>query len=878
MPQYIGAWTHHAWASRKTLLIRLAIAATLGEIAVLALGLDATSYPRFQEFRNVAVTVSVLGNAGAAFVLLQTRYYFPARKAALALGLSWAVSAILGILCLPADHVARPYLYLEWHLQAAVGGIVYVFLRGFEGFHAPSRRFIVGMTLIAIGVTAAYCVVAFHYGHYLPVLVEGSSIRKITTSGFGPAVTATLFVAALLVFRLSSASATENALAVSLLFLSLDIGLLQLTQQRYTVNYYAAHALLMLAGLVTLISALQNLVASRTELASAESRLELLEREARKSAERIRALGELFRSSGVPVGEAAGEMLRIASVCLRPGKPMFARLSRLDGLQVSVHATVTDEDGATNVLSGAASYSQFALEGSIEGVLLTAGGTHAFGDAAREEWRSCIGTSYTVGDQRFFLVFGSPESIVDDPFAEDDIAYVDVVASIFSDVATQRYLYEQEAFSAHHDALTGLPKRSLLHREIREAIEARADFAVALANLDGFRYVNDRDDHETGDRVLSSIADGLRRVSDDDFVARIGGDEFAILIRSGATEDSASSGIAPYAAVFREPQRAGDHRGPYIIAVTASIGVARFPHDGHTVEDLLRRASVALDVAKQRGGSTTVVFDKPMEKILKEAHLHLVELTDAIFGDQLVLDYQPTFDLETRRIVGAEALVRWNHPKRGRIGPGEFVGFAERNGLVGPLTTWVLDQIAFDLATSHDELPNGFRVYFNLAPQLLDNESFIMQLQDLVVERPQLAYQLGIEVTETAAMQNVERALFTIGLFRSWGIAVAIDDFGTGYSSLSYLKQLKVDVVKIDRSFVSDLPNNKEDAALGEMMLRIIDRFGFITLAEGIETEEQARWLTEHGCKLGQGYLVAKPTTFQKLLTYLPKPVQALSS
>jgi len=874
-PPHIGDWTFRARKTWASLPIRLALLAIVGEIATVLLGFYTRPYPRFEEFRHVAVTVSVLGNAGAAFVLLQTRSYFSARKAALALGLSCAISAILGALCLPAGDFARPYLYLEWHLQLAVGAMVYVFFRSCQGLRTPSRWFVIGITLMAVGATAAYLAIAFWYGRHLPLVAEGSSLRGLALSGFGPAVGVLLFVAAVLVLRLSSPTAMERALAISLVLLALDTGFIHVAGHRYTLAYYASHGLLMLAGLVMLVSAIQTLVASRSELASAEMRIALLEPAARQSARRIRALGELFRSSGAPVGDAASEMLRIASVCLRPGKTMFARLSRLEGRQVIVLAAIDASEGAANALSHT-SARRFPLEGSTEGLLLAAGGTHALGDAGNSGWRNSIGASYIVGEERFFLMFGSPDAMDDDPFAEDDVAYVDVVASIFSDVATQRYLHAQEAFRAEHDALTGLPKRSLLHREIREAIEGTRGFSVALANLDGFRYINDRDGHDMGDRVLSGIANGLRSVTGNGFVARIGGDEFGILLPTGVTVESAIAGVAPYAAVFREPLNAGDHRGSNIIAVNASIGIARYPRDGRNVEDLLRRASVALDVAKQRGGSTTVVFDKSMETILKESHLRLVELTDAIFGNQLLLEYQPTFELKTRRVVGAEALVRWDHPRRGRIGPNEFIDFAERNGLVGALTSWVVDQIAYDLAGCHDDLPPGFRIFFNLAPQLLDSDAFITRLHDLLSARPYLADHLGIEVTETTAMQNVDRALYTIALLREWGIAVAIDDFGTGYSSLSYLKQLKVDVVKIDRAFVSNLPDNQEDAALGEMMLRIIDRFGFTTLAEGIETEEQAAWLTEHGCVLGQGFLVAKPGSFEKLLAGLVKPARQL--
>jgi EAL domain-containing protein (putative c-di-GMP-specific phosphodiesterase class I) len=304
-----------------------------------------------------------------------------------------------------------------------------------------------------------------------------------------------------------------------------------------------------------------------------------------------------------------------------------------------------------------------------------------------------------------------------------------------------------------------------------------------------------------------------------------------------------------------------------MLGIGASIGAARFPEHGKSVEDLMRRADVALTVAKSRGGSTTLQFERPMEAILEETHLRVVELQTAIAEDRLALVYQPTFDLQTRKIIGAEALVRWDHPERGRLLPAEFVGFAERNGLSGPLSEWVLRQVVRDLSSA--ALPPGVRVYFNLSAEMLDDIPFIAGLDETLRATPLLVEHLGIEVTETAAMQNVERSMHTIDLFRGWGLTVAIDDFGTGYSSLAYLKQLTVDVIKLDRSFVMGLPEDERDCALADMLLQITDRFGFATLAEGIETEAQALWLLDHGCRFGQGYLISEPHSFDVLLQRL---------
>jgi EAL domain-containing protein (putative c-di-GMP-specific phosphodiesterase class I) len=238
----------------------------------------------------------------------------------------------------------------------------------------------------------------------------------------------------------------------------------------------------------------------------------------------------------------------------------------------------------------------------------------------------------------------------------------------------------------------------------------------------------------------------------------------------------------------------------------------------------------------------------------------VAELAEAIASDQLVLAYQPTFDLATRAIVGAEALVRWDHPVRGRLPPSEFIELAERNGLIGDLSTWVCGRAARDLM-SVSAFPPGFRVYINVAAQLLHDIPFISIMQDALQSTPRLADRLGIEVTETAAMQNVDFSMNTLDLFRSWGLTVAIDDFGTGYSSLSYLKHLTVDVVKIDRSFIMGLPGDERDCAITQMLLHMTERFGYASLAEGIETEGQLEWLLEHGCKFGQGYLIAKART-----------------
>jgi EAL domain-containing protein (putative c-di-GMP-specific phosphodiesterase class I) len=248
-----------------------------------------------------------------------------------------------------------------------------------------------------------------------------------------------------------------------------------------------------------------------------------------------------------------------------------------------------------------------------------------------------------------------------------------------------------------------------------------------------------------------------------------------------------------------------------------------------------------------------------------ERHSKNIELCEAIDRGELAMLYQPTFLLDTGKIVGAEALVRWNHPKRGMLLPKEFVGLAERNGLMGRLTRWVMGRVISDLS-SMTSLPEGFRCYFNLATSQIDDLEFMAELEErLRSAPPHVARHLGIEITETAAFSNRESSMHTLEQFRRLGLRIAIDDFGTGYSSLSYLKHLPVDVIKIDRSFVAGLPEDSKDVALSELMLQIAARFDLITLAEGIETPKQLAWLREQGCDIGQGYFLARPQPFETL-------------
>jgi diguanylate cyclase (GGDEF)-like protein len=631
-----------------------------------------------------------------------------------------------------------------------------------------------------------------------------------------------------------------------------------------------------LGGTFVLVSAVRSLLASHLHVGEVESALVIAEGESAKRAGRIRALWEMASQGGTSDEERSQRVLEIAANALRPNKSMRAYLSHLEGQTLVVDATswkpsdVPATGLAEIIFPGAALH----IDRTILSLVAVAKRTLYWDDLRVLErrgmfweqlgWRSAIVSSVTVSDRPHFVLFFSHELMTDQPYAEDDIAYVDVVTSFFANRFTQQLQFDQLQYAVEHDALTGLGNRIQFRQMIRDDIRIGRPFTIAFANIDDFRRLNEREGHSIGDEVLVEIAAALTAVSPSDFVARMSGDEFGIIMRGFGSPAKAMVGLERYANVFRSAFHGGALEESHAIVVGASLGAARFPDDGNTGEELMRRAGVALDVAKTRGGSTALIFDEPMQMILDDQRVRVAELADAAAHDHFALVYQPTFALATREITGAEALIRWDHPERGRLAPSEFIPFAERNGMIASISRWVLHRLVNEISAVN--LPAGFRIYFNLAAEMLDDIPFIAELSDALRLVPKLVDHLGIEVTETAAMQNVERSMHTIDLLRGWGFSVAIDDFGTGYSSLSYLKRLTVDMIKIDRSFVVGIPFDERDAALTEMLLRITDRFGFATLAEGIETEEQAAWLAEKGCRFGQGYLVAKPGTLEDLL------------
>jgi diguanylate cyclase (GGDEF)-like protein len=866
--------------------------------AALGIVLPGTFLPRLAIVTPIAYFIAFLADVCAALVLFATMRQVSGRRSMLVLALSFAANAVLTLLAflflpmMPLDPavLATPlltaiWLFIAWHFTAALGGLAYVAVRARDDGSRPSRILVAAAILLTIAVVTVQAVLAFLWVHHLPVLVDGSAVVRYSNTPVGPIVIGLLALASYAMFRVARPTVIERGLALSLFALTLEFGLLVIGQQRFTASFYFGRLLLLIGALSILIAAVRSLVEAQTRLRLVESTLLHVESEAAARAGRLRALREMAPRTRGAEELSASAILRIAADALRPEKAMQAYFSHLEGDGIVVDAISWRASDPRFAELSAAVYpgAMLSYGNTIMSNLTDAEPTRAWDDLSvvgrrgmlweRLGWQSFVGARATIGEKQYFVIFFSQELMTDDPFAQDDLAYVDVVTAFFASALSQKMLYERTQFQVEHDALTGLDNRLRFRTIVREEIRSGRPFAIAFADIDGFRFVNERGGNAIGDELLVEIAAGLSAVNAGNVVARMSGDEFGILVRGPRTRDETSAALKKYEAIFGAPFMGGALDETHAIRVTTSIGTARFPDDGDSVEQLMRRAGVALDIAKSRGGSASLIFDAPMEAILDDSRRRALEIAEAIVLDQFDLVYQPTFALATREVAGAEALIRWNHPQRGLLSPAEFIGFAERNGLIADLSRWVLHRLVRDV--SGVTFPPGFRLYINLGAQMLDDIPFIAELSETLRTNPGLIGHLGIEVTETAAMQNVERSMHTIDLLRHWGFSVAIDDFGTGYSSLSYLKALTVDMIKIDQSFVAGLPGDERDCALTEMLLRITDRFGFATLAEGIETEEQAAWLLDHGCRYGQGFLVARPASLDQLLSRINARVVA---
>lgn len=431
---------------------------------------------------------------------------------------------------------------------------------------------------------------------------------------------------------------------------------------------------------------------------------------------------------------------------------------------------------------------------------------------------------------------------------------------VYSDIT---FIKETEArldFIAHHDALTKLPNRRYFKNALEESIStAEQDnltLAVAFIDLDRFKTINDSLGHEVGDAVLMESAKRLQQiVNSEDLIARISGDEFILLLNNAKTEQEIGSIIENMITLLRQPI----NYNSYEISITASIGIAMYPRDGRTAAELIRNADSAMYHAKQDGCSTFKFYSIELTKSAYEQVYLTNALRAAMDNSEFKTLYQPQLDLKTGKITGLEILIRWEHPQLGKIPPQKFIPVAEQTGLIRDIGAWILNEACLQ---GKQWLDQGFdygHISVNVSGKQFIRDDFVRILQTALIESSLPAKYLELEITENVLMDSVADSIRQLNVIRDMGVGISIDDFGTGYSSLSSLKKLPLTRLKVDRSFVMDIPADKNDVAITEAVIAMSKALGLKVLAEGVETQAQVNFLKALSCDEVQGFYYSEP-------------------
>jgi diguanylate cyclase (GGDEF)-like protein/PAS domain S-box-containing protein len=442
--------------------------------------------------------------------------------------------------------------------------------------------------------------------------------------------------------------------------------------------------------------------------------------------------------------------------------------------------------------------------------------------------------------------------------------------AIVMDITERRAAEEQINFLAFHDELTHLPNRNLFLDRLQQAIfEADRNenlVAVLFLDLDRFKTINDSLGHTVGDQVLIKSADRLQSVlRAGDTISRLGGDEFSIVLSDIDNVMDCTFIAEKLLDCMSRPLVIGDRE----LVTTVSIGITIYPFDNAEIQGLLKNADMAMYHAKEAGRNNYQFYSSSMADKASERMGVEMNLRRALAENELVLHYQPILDLETGMIVGAESLVRWMHPQRGLIGPENFISIAEETGLIVPLGQWVL-RTTCEQAKALDEMGLVIPKFaVNFSPRQFRDPNMIQNIRTILKECDFDPARLDLEITENLLMSDIDSVQQQLFDLTKLGIDLSIDDFGTGYSSLSYLRQLPISNLKIDRSFVQDLPESADDSAIVSSTISMAHYLGMKTIAEGIETREQLRFLKHAGCDIAQGYLISRPLPLDELSLFI---------
>lgn len=432
--------------------------------------------------------------------------------------------------------------------------------------------------------------------------------------------------------------------------------------------------------------------------------------------------------------------------------------------------------------------------------------------------------------------------------------------AVFSDISAIKDSEHELAHLAHHDPLTDLPNRLLLTDRAEQALSSaqihKRGCAMLMIDLDHFKMVNDSLGHNVGDQLLKAFSLRLREMFGPGVtLARLGGDEFAVLVESCPQLVQAVALAQRILDGLKEPFQLDGHQ----VLINASIGISLFPSDARSASQLLRNADAALFKAKSAGRNGYALYTEELTAHAQQRVETAFELRRALDRQELRVYYQPVHDLASSRLVGVEALVRWQHPHRGLVPPGEFIPIAERTGMIAEIDAWVMRQACQQMCQWQAEGVVLSFIAVNVSTRLFARSELYQQVAQVLHDTGLDPAFLELEVTESALMDDPEVALEQMHRLRELGIRLAIDDFGTGYSSLLRLKRLPVQKLKIDQGFVAGLPWDEDDAAISRVIVALAQSMGMQVHAEGIEQMEQARFLLDQGCDLGQGYWFGRP-------------------
>ncbi|MCP4595715.1 EAL domain-containing protein [Neptuniibacter sp.] len=440
------------------------------------------------------------------------------------------------------------------------------------------------------------------------------------------------------------------------------------------------------------------------------------------------------------------------------------------------------------------------------------------------------------------------------------------VKELHTEIAERKIAEERVKHMALHDSLTSLPNRALMEERLEEYIERAAQqnsiLAVMFIDLDRFKLINDSWGHNEGDQLLIEVANRLRGViTEAQFVARIGGDEFVILLPDLNDQSQARNTIDKIQNSFSNEV----HLALQGVYVTPSVGVCFYPQDGLNGIDLLKKSDAAMYQAKEQGRNCVRFYEESFDAYSRTK----AELGNALFkalkNDNFELHYQPQVDIKSNQVVGAEALIRWHHEERGLVSPAEFIPLAEETGLIVELGEWILVTACKQLAKWQQAGLNHITLSVNISALQVQQPSFVQNLAKIIDTFEIEPSQLELELTESILMKNTEETIKTLLQIHEFGIKISVDDFGTGYSSLSYLKQLPLDKLKIDRSFVNDITSDHDDALICRTIVSMAKNLNLQVIAEGVERKDQLDLLKEYGCEMYQGFLFSKPVPVKEV-------------